>query len=84
MGSGNTELTREVAHAFGIQRGRGDLLDGEGDLLRELAAHEDNVARRAVLGAVHAIAAQHKDLAVELLTASLAVERRTSPRSPWL
>lgn len=75
MGSGNTELTREVAHAFGIQRGRGDLLDGEGDLLRELAAHGDNVVRRAALGAVHAIAAQHKDLAVELLTASLPVER---------
>ncbi|MFJ3642751.1 hypothetical protein ACIPRD_23720 [Streptomyces sp. NPDC090108] len=70
----NTALTREVAYAFGIQRGRGDLLDGEGDLLRELTAHGDSVVRRAALGAVHAIAAQHKDLAVELLTVSLAAE----------
>lgn len=75
MSSGNTELTQEVAHAFGNQRGRGDLLDGEGDLLRELVAHGDNVVRRAALGAVYDIAAQHKDLAVELLTTSLAVER---------
>ncbi|WP_435216467.1 hypothetical protein [Streptomyces sp. bgisy034] len=74
MDSQNTELTREVAQAFGNQRGRGDLLDGEGDLLRELAAHGDNIVRRAALGAVHVIAAQHKDLAVELLTASPAVE----------
>ncbi|KUL42781.1 hypothetical protein ADL12_09045 [Streptomyces regalis] len=74
MGSENTELTREVAQAFGNQRGRGDLLDGEADLLRELAIHGDNIVRRATLGAVHVIAAQHKDLAVELLTASPAME----------
>ncbi|MFE2381101.1 P-loop NTPase [Streptomyces misionensis] len=74
MDSENTELTREVAHAFGIQRGRGDLLNGEGDLLRELAAHGDSIVRRAAAGAVHAIAAQHKDLAVELLTAVPEVE----------
>ncbi|MGQ4389323.1 hypothetical protein [Streptomyces sp. SAS_270] len=74
MGSENTELTREVAHAFGHQRGRGDLLDGEADLLRELAIHGDTIVRRATLGAVHVIAAQHKDLAVELLTASPAME----------
>jgi hypothetical protein len=70
----DTDLTREVAHAFGTQRGRGDLLDGEGELLRELVAHGDSVVRRAALGAVHAIAAQHKDLSVELLTAAPAVE----------
>ncbi|MEU5201225.1 hypothetical protein AB0G86_45525 [Streptomyces scabiei] len=74
MGSENTELTREVAQAFGNQRGRGDLLDGEADLLRELVTHGDNIVRRATLGAVHVIAAQHKDLAIELLTASPAVE----------
>ncbi|MCX5075544.1 hypothetical protein OHA84_12930 [Streptomyces sp. NBC_00513] len=74
MDSENTELTREVAQAFGNQRGRGDLLDGEEDLLRELATHGDSIVRRAALGAVHVIAAQHKDLAVELLTASPAVE----------
>ncbi|WP_329620023.1 ATP-binding protein [Streptomyces sp. NBC_01255] len=74
MNSMNTELTREVAQAFGNQRGRGDLLGGEGELLRALAAHEDTIVRRAALGAVHAIAAQHKDLAIELLTTSPAVE----------
>ncbi|GAA5216609.1 hypothetical protein [Streptomyces thinghirensis] len=74
MDSRNTELTREVAHAFGNQRGRRDLLDGEEDLLRELAAHGDSIVRRAALGAVHGIAAQHKGLAVELLTASPAAE----------
>ncbi|MEU6252624.1 hypothetical protein [Streptomyces sp. NPDC047043] len=72
--TGHTELTREAAHAFGIQRRRGDLLDGEADLLRKLAAHGDSIVRRAALGAVHAIASEHKDLAVELLTASLAAE----------
>lgn len=75
MGSENTELTREAAHAFGIQRGRDDLLDGERELLRELVAHGDSVVRRAALGAVHTIAAQHKGLAVELLTAAPVVER---------
>ncbi|CCK25726.1 hypothetical protein BN159_1347 [Streptomyces davaonensis JCM 4913] len=74
MGSENTELTREMAQAFGHQRGRGDLLDGEADLLRELAIHGDNIVRRAALGAVRVIATQHKDLAVELLTASPALE----------
>lgn len=74
MDLGNTELIREAAHAFGNQRGRGDLLDGEGDLLRELAAHGDSIVRRAALGAVYFIAEEHKDLAVELLTSSRAVE----------
>ncbi|MFD8811958.1 hypothetical protein ACFV23_10850 [Streptomyces sp. NPDC059627] len=71
---GHTELAREVAHAFGIQRRRGDLLDGEADLLRKLAAHGDSIVRRAALGAVQAIAAEHIALAVELLTASPVVE----------
>ncbi|GGZ55576.1 ATP-binding protein [Streptomyces subrutilus] len=74
MNSGNTQLTREAAHAFGIQRGRGDLVEDEADLLRELAAHGDSIVRRATRGAVRAIADQHKELAVELLTASPAVE----------
>lgn len=72
--SGNIELVREVAHAFGVQRRRGDLLDGEADLLRELAVHEDSIVRRAALGAIHTIAAQYKDLTVELLTGSPTVE----------
>ncbi|MGA5887034.1 hypothetical protein ACPCK4_32385 [Streptomyces cellulosae] len=72
LDGGNVELAREVAHAFGIQRGRTELLAGEADLLRELAAHEDSTVRTATLGAVRSLAAQHKDLAIELLTASPA------------
>ncbi|BAU82991.1 hypothetical protein SLA_2054 [Streptomyces laurentii] len=74
MDSENIELTRAVADAFGSQRGGRDLLDGEGELLRELATHGDPVVRRAALGAVHAIARQDKSLAVELLTVSPVVE----------
>ncbi|MGW2785756.1 hypothetical protein ACWC3X_31610 [Streptomyces populi] len=70
MDGGNVELAREVAHAFGIQRGRTELLAGEADLLRALASHADNTVRAATLGAVRYLAAQHKDLAIELLTAS--------------
>ncbi|MEU2929396.1 hypothetical protein ABZ636_30720 [Streptomyces sp. NPDC007251] len=72
LNDGNVELAREVAHAFGIQRGRTELLAGEADLLRALAAHEDSTVRLATLGAVRSLAAQHKDLAIELLTASPA------------
>ncbi|MFJ6663571.1 hypothetical protein [Streptomyces sp. NPDC091383] len=67
---GDVELAREVAHAFGIQRGRTELLAGEADLLRALVAHEDSTVRTATLGAVRSLAPQHKDLAIELLTAS--------------
>ncbi|MER5602711.1 hypothetical protein [Streptomyces sp. NPDC002265] len=69
---GHVELAREVAHAFGIQRGRTELLARESDLLRALVAHEDSTVRIAALGAVRSLAAQHKDLAIELLTASPA------------
>ncbi|MCT9011625.1 ATP-binding protein [Streptomyces rhizosphaerihabitans] len=72
LGVGNVELAREVAHAIGIQCGRTDLLAGEADLLRELAAHEDSTVRMAALGAIRSLAAQHKDLVIELLTASPA------------
>jgi hypothetical protein len=67
---GSVELVREVAHAFGIQRGRSELLEGEAELLRDLAAHEDDIVHGAALGAALSIGVQHKDLAIELLTAS--------------
>jgi hypothetical protein len=69
---GSVELVRETAHAFGIQRGRTDLHDGEADLLRELAANEDPIVRACTLGAARYITALHKDLAIDLLTASLS------------
>ncbi|MFJ9121259.1 hypothetical protein ACIRJO_37730 [Streptomyces sp. NPDC102394] len=65
---GNVELAREVAHAFGYQRDRNDLLNGEADLLRDLAAHEDSIVHAATLGAVLRIGIQYRDLTIELLT----------------
>jgi hypothetical protein len=64
----DVELVREAALAFGYQRGRESLLDGEADLLRDLAAHEDIAVHAATLGAVQQIGIQHKDVAIELLT----------------
>jgi hypothetical protein len=70
LSTGNTGLARQVAHAFGIQRNRADILDGEPALLRTLAEHPDpdGIVPAATLGAVSYLAAQHRDLAVELLT----------------
>lgn len=68
LSDGNVELVREVAMAFGRQRGQADLLPGEADLLRDLAAHEDGAVHSATLGAVLRLGAQHNDLAIELLT----------------
>lgn len=68
--NGNVMLVREVAHAFGLQRQSPDLLDGEAELLRDLAAHHDGIVHAAALGAARQISGRHKDLAIELLTAS--------------
>lgn len=70
VSTGNTGLARQVAYAFGIQRGRADLLDGEPALLRTLAEHPDpdGIVPAAALGAVRYFAAQHRDLAIDLLT----------------
>ncbi|WP_158713986.1 ATP-binding protein [Kitasatospora aureofaciens] len=76
--SGSVQLAREVAHAFGIQRGRTELLEDEPDLLRELAANEDRIVRAAALGAVRTIAGQHKAFAIELITTSLHDEASLS------
>lgn len=70
VNTGNVGLARQVAHAFGIQRNRADILDGEPALLRALAEHPDpdGIVPAAALGAVRYVAPQHRDLAVELLT----------------
>jgi hypothetical protein len=65
-------LARQVAHAFGIQRGRANLLHGEPALLRTLVEHSDAVVVAAAAGAVRFLDAQHRDLAAELLTRPLA------------
>jgi hypothetical protein len=64
----NVTIARQVAHAFGIQRGRiGQLIPGEDDLLRILVAHDDPVVHAAALGALRTLGPQHRDLAVDLL-----------------
>jgi hypothetical protein len=61
-------LARQIAHGFGLQRFRTDLLDGESALLHTLVEHPDRIVITAALGAVHFLTAQHRDLAVEILT----------------
>ena len=70
LDTGDTNLARQVAHGFGIQRGRADVLDGEPALMRTLVEHPDpdGIVPAAALGAVRYLAAQHRDLAIELLT----------------
>ncbi len=68
--TGDTDLAREIAHAFGLQRSRTNVLDGEPALLRNLIEHPDpdGIVPAAALGAVRYLAAEHRDLAIELLT----------------
>ncbi|MGH3829755.1 MAG: helix-turn-helix domain-containing protein [Pseudonocardiaceae bacterium] len=70
LATGDMDLARQVAHGFGSQRCRADLLDGEPALLRTLVAHPDpdGIVSNVALGAVRFLATQHQDLAVELLT----------------
>ncbi len=68
LATGDTDLVRQLAHGFGLQRFRTDLLDGESALLHALIEHPDDIVVTAALGAVRFLAAQHPDLAVELLT----------------
>ena len=49
----DTTIARQVAHAFGLQRGRvGQLLPGEDGLLRTLVTHHDPVVHATALGAL--------------------------------
>jgi hypothetical protein len=68
--TGDTYLAREIAHAFGLQRSRTNVLDGEPALLRNLIEHPDpdGIVPAAALGAIRYLAAEHRDLAIELLT----------------
>ena len=68
LATGSLLLTRQVAVAFGTQRGRTELADGEGELLRTLVSHTDPVVHAHALAAVHNLARMHPDLAIELLT----------------
>src|SRR5439155_20489041 len=68
--TGNLGLAREIAHAFGLQRSRNNVLDDEPVLLRNLIEHPDpdGIVPAAALGAVRYLSAEHRDLAIELLT----------------
>ncbi len=80
LDTGDTNLARQVAHGFGIQRGRADVLDSEPALMRTLVEHldPDGIVPAAALGAVRYLAAQHQDLAVELLTSVPDSQKRTA------
>lgn len=68
LATGSSLLTWQVAVAFGTQRGRTELIDGEGELLRTLISHSEPAVHAHALVAVHNLARTHPDLAVELLT----------------
>jgi hypothetical protein len=68
IATNNTTVARQVAHAFGLQRGRvGELLPGEDRLIRTLVSHHDPVVHAAGLGALRTLGPQNRELAVELL-----------------
>jgi len=67
----DTTIARQVAHAFGIQRGRvGRLLPGEDGLLRTLVTHHDRVVHATALGALRTLGPQNSELAAELLASA--------------
>lgn len=64
----DVRIARHVAHAFGLQRGRvGQLLPGEGELLKTLVTHEDDIVHAVALGALRTLGPQQLGLVVELL-----------------
>lgn len=76
--TGNVIVAREIAHGFGLQRYRRDLLEGEPSLLRSLVQHPDSIVVGATLGAVQFLAEQHQDLALELFAAVPSDRKDTS------
>jgi transcriptional regulator with XRE-family HTH domain len=59
---------RAVAHAYGWGRGLRSLLEGEVDLLRELAVYKDVSVRNSMLRAAQLIAKDQSSIAAELLS----------------
>ena len=65
----DTVIACYVADAYGVSLGeRDNLLEGEADLLRSLAIHEDPQVRRFTAIAAYRLARRHRALAVELVT----------------
>lgn len=69
LARGSTEVARQVAKAFGWNRGtRSGLAPGEIELLRRFASHDDAYVRQAAVRAAQLIARQHRAEAVDLVT----------------
>lgn len=68
LATGSERLAWQIAVAFGTQRGRPELVDGEDELLRILVGHVNPQVRAHAIAAVHNLARTRPDLAVELLT----------------
>lgn len=60
--------TRAVALAYGWNRGLRPLVEGEAELLYELAVHKDTSVRNSVIRAAQLIAEDHSSIAAELLS----------------
>jgi hypothetical protein len=70
LNCGDLGLARAIGHAFGLQRMRPDLLDGEPALLRTLVEYPDpaGIVPAAALGAARFLGPEHRGFAVELFT----------------
>lgn len=68
VATGSTALAGQVAVAFGTQRGRTDLIEGEEELLRSLVAHNEPWVHAHALAAASQLARTRPSLAIELLT----------------
>jgi len=64
----NIATTRAVAQAYGWNRGLRPLIEGEIDLLYELAVHKDIYVRNLMVRAAQIIAKDHSSSAAELLS----------------
>jgi len=60
--------TRAVAQAYGWNRGMRPLIEGEVELLHELATHNDVFVRNSVIRAAQFMAKDHSSIAAELLS----------------
>ena len=68
LGSGDLRVRREVAQALGWNRGtRTTILDGELEVLNQLAVDPDVYTRKCVVRAAQRLSSYHRDAAIALL-----------------
>jgi transcriptional regulator with XRE-family HTH domain len=69
LATGSLPVVQRVAYAFSWNRGaRSQLVDGERDLLRQFAEHEDPNVRSSAVRAAQLISKSHRPEAVDILT----------------